>query len=357
MEHLYLVTGANGHLGYTVCHMLRDQAKHVRGLILPKDKEDRLLALGVDIYHGDITKPETLDAFFDFDEHIDLSQVVLIHCAGIVSISKKKNPLIEKVNVEGTKRIVDLVKHKKIGKMIYVSSVHAILEKPHGLIIDETKTFDPNLVIGAYAKSKALASKHVIEAIHDGLPAIIVHPSGIIGPEDQGHGHMTMMIEDYLNGYLTSRVNGAYDFVDVRDAADGILRAVKDGHVGETYILSGTHIDLKQLFVLLQAYSGKKRAIHVLPRWFARLSAPLAEVYYKLRKLPPIYSSYSLYTLRSNSHFSHEKATRELGYQPRPIEDTIKDTLLWLAMSNRVKKVSIKAYIQRFIPLKKKSGL
>ena len=357
MEYLYLVTGANGHLGYTVCQMLRDQAKHVRGLILPDDKEERLQALGVEIYHGDITKPESIASFFDFDEHINPSQVVLIHCAGIVSISQKKNPLIKKVNVDGTRHILSLVKQKQIGKMIYVSSVHAIIEKPHGEIIDETKTFDPSLVTGAYAQSKALASKYVIEAINEGIPAIIVHPSGIIGPEDQGHGHMTMMIEDYLNGYLTSRVNGAYDFVDVRDVADGILKVVSYGRIGETYILSGTYINLKQLFALLQTYSGKKRAIHVLPRWFAKLSAPLAEIYYKLRKLPPIYSSYSLYTLSSNSHFSHEKATQELGYQPRPIEDTIKDTLMWLAMSNRVKKVSIKAYIQHFIPLKKKSGL
>ena len=357
MEHLYLVTGANGHLGYTLCQMLRDQAKHVRGLILPKDDPKRLQALGVDVYLGDVTKPETLLDFFKLeDTHFSQEKLVLIHTAGIVSISQRKNPWIESVNVGGTKHLIQLAFEHHIGLMIYVSSVHAIPEKTHGLFMHETRSFDPDLVIGNYAKSKALASKHVIEAIEQGLPAMIVHPSGIIGPEDQGHGHMTMMIEDYLNGKLTSRINGVYDFVDVRDVAKGILLAIEKGTVGETYLLSGAQIQLKELFELLKKYSGKKHSIHVLPRWFAKISAPLAELYYRIRHLPPIYSSYSLYTLSSNSLFDHTKATKELGYHTRPIEETIQDTMLWLAHANRVKKINIKAFIVNMLPMKKNSG-
>ncbi len=357
MQRLYLVTGANGHVGYSLVSMLRNQAKHVRGLILPKDTSSRLDQLGIEVYRGDVTKPETLDAFFDLSNTAyQNNDVVVIHTAGIISISNKKNPLLEKVNIQGTRNMIDMSMKHHIGLFIHVSSVHAIPEKPEQSTIEEVQFFDPNLVVGVYAKSKAKASQDVLDAISRGLPAIIVHPSGIIGPDDIGHGHMTMMIEDYLNGFLTSRVQGAYDFVDVRDVSKGIIQAIEHGRIGSCYILSGHRIDLFDLFENLRMLSGRKHKIHVLPRWFASMTVPLAELFYRMRKLPPIYSKYSLYTLSSNSYFSHKKATEELGYMPRPIEETLRDTVIWMAEVNRVKRTRIKSFIQQFITLKKKSG-
>lgn len=357
MNRLYLITGANGHLGYTISKILRTQAKHVRGLVLPDDKALRLEALGVDIYHGDVTITDSMLNFFSLDsQKYNYDDVVLIHTAGIVSITHKKNPLIEKVNVEGTKNLIFLAKHFKIQKFIYVSSVHAIPEPLDEHIISEVIHFDPKVVEGAYAKSKAKASQHVMDEINNGFKAIIVHPSGIIGPDDEGHGHMTMMIEDYMNGMLTSRVDGAYDFVDVRDVALGIIAAIDDGQLGHAYIISGTRVTLKDLFEILRQLSGRKRKIHVLPRWFAKVSAPMAELFYRLRKLPPIYSKYSLYTLSSNSYFDHSKAALELNYSPRPIEETLRDTVYWLEEVNRIKRQKIRSFIQSIRLLKKKSG-
>lgn len=357
MDKLYLVTGANGHLGYTICYFLRKQAKHVRGLILPKDSSKRLTDLGVDVYFGDVTDISSLIPFFDISTTLfQPRDIIFIHTAGIVSITNKKNPLIEKVNVGGTINVVECAKQAKFGKFIHVSSVHAIPELAHGEIITEVNLFSENHVIGVYAKSKAKASKYVMESIKSGFPAIIIHPSGIIGPDDCGHGHLTMMIEDYLNGYLTSRVKGAYDFVDVRDVALGIIKAATDSKIGECYILSGTYITLADLFEMLRVFSGRKHKIHVLPTWFAKMAVPFAEIYYRLRKLPPIYSKYSLYTLNSNALFSHQKAVSSFQYSVRPIEETLKDTVQWLANSNRVKKIGIKAFIQGLNPMKKKSG-
>ena len=356
MDKLYLVTGANGHLGYSVVSLLRKQAKHVRGLILPRDTDQRLIELGVDIYRGDVTHIESLTPFFDLtNTPYQPKDIILIHTAGIVSISNKKNPMIEKVNVFGTKNVVACAMQMHVGRFIHVSSVHAIPEKEQDQTITEVNSFDENDVVGVYAKSKAKASQYVLEAISKGLPGIIVHPSGITGPDDSGHGHLTMMIEDYLNGHLTSRVKGAYDFVDVRDVAQGIISACSKGRIGSCYILSGTRVDLNDLFEMLRQYSGRKHKIHVLPTWFAKMAVPFAELYYRMRKLPPIYSKYSLYTLHSNSFFSHAKATAELNYKPRPIDETLKDTVTWLANSNRVKRLSIKSFIQGLKPLNKKS--
>lgn len=343
MSLLFVVTGANGHLGNSVIRELLDRHYKVRGLILPSDSDDMLISLGVDVVFGDITNLESLHPLFVKDDHEEL---IVIHTAGIVSIASKKHKLLDKVNIEGTKNIVDLSLKNNIKRFIYVSSVHAIPELDNEQIIREVNSFSPEYVVGSYAKSKAVATQYVLDQVKNGLNAVVVHPSGIIGPYDFGKSHMTMMIEDYLNGYLTSRINGAYDFVDVRDVASGIINASFSGKKGECYILSGNQVSIKKLFEDLKKYSGKKLRINVLPMWFAKWSAPLAELYYKIRKLPPIYTSYSLYTLKSNSMFSKEKAVTELNYTVRPFEETIAQTMSWLVKEKRIKRLRIIQFIK-----------
>jgi dihydroflavonol-4-reductase len=163
---------------------------------------------------------------------------------------------------------------------------------------------------------------------------------------------MTMMMEDYLNGHLTSRINGAYDFVDVRDVASGMIQATKSGSLGSCYILSGHRVTLKDLFDSLKRISGKRMRINVLPLWFAKVTAPLAELYYKIRHLPPIFTSYSLYTLESNSHFSYDHARIDLNYQPRAFEETLTDTMKWLVEAKRIKPRHVIKFINTFSPQK-----
>ena len=347
MNELYIVTGGNGHLGNTIIRSLREKDLHVRALILKNDSPKLLENLGCEVIQGDIRDQKTIDLLLTSND-----QIILIHTAGIVSIAQKKNHLLYDVNVNGTKRLVDKAKEKNVYRMIYISSVHAIPELVHEEIIKEVYHFDPDLVKDDYAKSKAIATQYVLDQIKNGLNAIIVHPSGIIGPNDYGKAHMTMMIEEYLNGYLSSRVDGAYDFVDVRDVSDGIIKAVHQGSIGECYILSGHRIELKSMFDILKKLSGKRYRIHVLPYWFARISAPLAEIYYRLRKLPPIYTKYSLYTLRSNSYFTYEKAHLAFNYQPRPLEETLRDTILFLSETKRIKRKKVLTWIKRYEPMK-----
>ncbi|MDI6453638.1 NAD-dependent epimerase/dehydratase family protein [Peloplasma aerotolerans] len=352
MSRIYIVTGANGHLGNTIVRMLRNQNQIVRGFILPNDSKKMLKSLGVEIFCGDVRNVNQLEPLF---QDISTSEIIVIHTAGIVSISSKMKPIIHDVNVNGTKNIVDLCLKYKVSKLVHVSSVHAIPEKKNNEMMTEISDFNPDLVIGGYAKSKSIASQYVLDSVKKGVNAIIVHPSGIIGPNDYGRSHMTMMIEDYLNGHLTSRINGAYDFVDVRDVASGIIQASVSGQIGNCYILSGHRVTLSELFEQLRKISGKKRHIHVLPMWFAKVTAPLAEFYYKLRKLPPIYTSYSLYTISSNSYFSHQLAHVDLNYTPRSMDDTIYDTVKWLVKVKRIKRTNVIDYIKTFKTFKKKT--
>ena len=321
----YFITGATGFLGSTLTKALVDRGKKVVGLRLPQD-QSKLLS-GVEYRTGDITEPDTLE---DFLAGADGQSAVLIHCAGLVSIGSGQEERVRKVNVEGTKNLVDLAMRNNIGRFIYVSSVHAIREQPDGMVIRETLHFSPDEIIGSYGKSKAEATAYVLNASMHGLNATVVHPSGMIGPGDLTGGYMTETIRAFLKGGFPVAIEGGYDFADVRDVAEGIIQCVEHGKSGETYILSNRYITVKEIFECLSAFKGIPRAYKAIPLKPLILFAPLLEWAAKKLGLPKLLTPYSLYTLGSNGHFSHEKADRELGYSVRPLEQTLIDTAKWL---------------------------
>ena len=123
--------------------------------------------------------------------------------------------------------------------------------------------------------------------------------------------------------------------IDVRDVADGVIAASKKGKKGECYILSNRYIPVRELLNTLSRVTGGKSIKTVLPLWFAKMTAPLAELYYKIRHESPLFTRYTLYTLTSNARFTYEKARRDLGYKPRDISVTIKDTVSFLTKERK----------------------
>ncbi|SHJ22385.1 NAD-dependent epimerase/dehydratase family protein [Parasporobacterium paucivorans] len=328
----YLITGAAGHLGYTLVRILSEKGAEVRALVLPCDRETLCFPDNVEIFAGDVRDVDSLEGFFIVGPKTDS---VLIHCAGIVSIASGYLKDVIDVNVHGTRNIVRLCMKHRVSKLVYVSSVHAIPELPGREEITEVKDFEPGNVKGLYAKTKAAATKYVLEAAKRGLNASVVHPSGICGPYDNGAGHLTQLVLDFYKGRLVAGTTGGYDFVDVRDVAAGILSCCLNGKAGECYILSNRYYKVTEILDMLSDISGKKKIRIVIPMQIARATAPLAELYYRFRKSTPLYTAYSLYTITSNSNFSHEKADRELGYKVRPFQETLADTANWLQKNNR----------------------
>lgn len=334
MKQLYIVTGANGHLGNTIVKQLVAEGKKVRCLVLPDDNINALQGVDCQIIYGDVTVKQSLEPLFD--DTAD-TQVKVIHCAAIVSIASKHNSKVYEVNVNGVKNIADLCLEKKVAKFVHVSSVHAIPEGKKGSVIREIDNFDADKVKGLYAKTKAEASQYILDKAAQGLNACIVHPSGIIGPNDYGHGHITQMILDYLDGRLTTCVKGGYDFVDVRDIAAAVINAAENGKKGECYLLTGHYMSVRDVLNTLADISGKKKIKVMMPMWLAKLTAPLSEVWYRLRKQPPLFTRYSLYTLGVNSNFDSGKAKTALDFNPRPLKDTLRDTVAWLKDHDRLK--------------------
>ena len=328
----YIITGANGFLGNNIVRELQGQDCEIRALVMPGDKLHSLDGLRCTLYEGDVTKPETLGELFAVE---DGSETVVIHCAAIVTVKSKFNQKVYDVNVGGALNVAE--KALAIGaRLIYVSSVHAIPERGQK-VIGETKEFDPELVVGQYAKTKAETANALLKMSRErGLDVVIVHPSGMLGPHDFGHSHLTQLVLDFCNGKLGACVKGGYDFVDVRDVAAGILSAAERGRTGECYILSNRYVEIKELLDTVSEVRGTKKIKVVLPMWLAKATAPLSEAYYALLKQPPLYTRYSLYTISTHVTFTHEKAAKELDFSPRPIRDTVSDTVAWLSSQGRI---------------------
>ena len=324
MKRLYIIPGAKGHLASTIIQYLRDKDGHVRGLILPAEsgRDDKQ----VTYYKGDVTKLETMNAIFS---DIECNEVIVIHTAGLISIGDEVTPQLYNVNVTGTQNVIAQCMLHHVKRLIYVSSVHAIPGTDGTATIEESTTFSKKTVTGAYAATKAEATQAVLDAAAKGLDAVVVHPSGIIGPYDRGYNHMVQLIQMYISGRLPVGVTGGYDFVDVRDVAKGCLKAAEKGKSGSCYILSNRYFTIKELLEYVRKTAGGSKKI-CLPIAVARVCAPFFKWAAKVSHTRPLYTKYALYTISSNGHFSHDKATAELGYHPRDMRTTITDTVQFL---------------------------
>ena len=322
----YLVTGATGFLGRAVIAELVEKNAEISALVMEKDPLARELPQAVQPVVGDICDEDALERFFSGADR----DTCVIHCAGIVSVASHPGGRIYRVNVGGTYNILRFCERCGVGKLVYISSVHAIPEKPKGTEITEDAAFSPELVQGDYARSKAIATALVLDAAKRGLNASVVFPSGIIGPGDSGKGSITNMLLSFLAGKLPLAVKGGYDFVDVRDVASGIAACAEHGLPGHGYILSGHYVSLRDILEAAKKTLHLRRTVSYLPVRFARLIAPVYEKL-SLRKQKPLYfTPYAVAVLDSNGRFSRKAAADAFGYAPRPLQSSIRDTVLWL---------------------------
>jgi dihydroflavonol-4-reductase len=240
------------------------------------------------------------------------------------------------VNVTGTKNIIAKCLEHKVKKLVYVSSTGAIPESTHGQI-KEPDSFDPALVLGCYAKTKAMATQAVLDAAREkGLDASIVYPSGICGPNDFAYGFVAQFVLNYIQGKMPAGIAGSFNSVDVRDLAEGVIACVEKGRRGEGYIMSNSCVGIRELFHLISKHTGSPEVKIILPVPLARIIAFISETAARLMKKSTMFTTYSVYNLARNNDFDCSKAMRELGYQCRPFEETIRDTVEWLESEGKI---------------------
>ena len=327
---MILVTGATGHIGNVLVRKLLDRGEKVRALIWRGEDTTPLKNLDVEQVVGDVLDPASL-------EHAMHGVETVYHLAGIISIMPGRNPLVWRVNVEGTRNVLEAARHASIRRLLYTSSIHAIAHAPHGVAMDETLGFDQNNPYGEYDRSKATASLEVQKAAARDLDAVIVCPTGVIGPYDFRGSEMGEVIRSATEARTMLYVEGAYDFVDVRDVADGMIAAVKRGRRGESYILSGHKLSVRYMLETVREVTGKAFASVKIPFSLAELAARYTPWYYRRTQAKPRFTSYSLQVLQSNANICCSKALAELGYKPRPMYESIADTVRWFLENRRVK--------------------
>jgi len=318
---MWLVTGATGHVGNVLVRKLLEHGEKVRAMILPGECRESISGLEVEAVDGDVLN---LDSVFQSMRGVK----GIFHLAGVISIMPGANPFVRKVNVEGTKNILRAAMESGIKKLIYTSSIHAIRRVEDG-VIDESVPYDMNNPYGAYDRSKAEATLEVLNAADSGLEAVVACPTGVIGPFDFRRSMMGSLIHDSAVAKPTLYVDGAYDFVDVRDVAEGLISAADNGKRGESYILSGQKISVRYLLETVREITGRNFFQMKIPFNLARFAALFTPMYYRMANATPRFTPYSLEVLQSNSNISHAKATRQLGYSPRTLYESIKDTVKW----------------------------
>ncbi len=330
---MILVTGSTGHIGNVLIRKLLEKGEKVRALIWRGEDTSPIRNLDVEPVEGDVLDPESLKAAFKGIEKV-------FHLAGIISIMPGEDSTVRRVNIEGTRNILEAARQAGVKRLVYTSSIHAIQRAPSGVVIDESLPFDPDNPYGVYDCSKAIASLEVQKAAMEGLNAVIVCPTGVIGPHDYRRSEMGSVIMDAAMGKVSPYVDGAYDFVDVRDVVEGLILAEEKGRRGESYILSGQRISVRYLLETVREVTGQAFMRFRIPLALAQFAAIFTPAYYRISKSKPRFTPYSLEVLQSNSQISHNKATRELGYHPRTLYESIADTARWFIENHLIFKKS-----------------
>jgi len=317
-----LVTGATGHIGNVLVRELLASGQRVRALVRPGKMPLALAGLDVEIVPGDVLDRESLERAMQ-------GVSLVYHLAARISLTDGPEPETERVNLAGTQNVIAAMRRSGAARLVYASSVYALRKPADGILIDESQPFDPFHSQGVYDRSKARASLAVQSAVADGLDAVILLPTAVTGPYDFHASETGRAIRLYMQPGLNFTVKGAYDFIDVRDAAHGFILAAGKGQRGETYILSGERLTIGEVAqIVWQATPGWHASLEV-PLWLAYGVAGLMPFYAELTGSQPIFTRYSLNAVCSNSLFSHARATRELGFQPRPARQAVMDAVRW----------------------------
>lgn len=339
MSRIHIVTGAAGFLGSVICRQLVEAGKRVRAFVLPGDKNAQFLPKDVEIVEGDVCDMESLERLFKVD---DDSRIVVLHIASIVTVNPDHNERVISVNVGGTANIIAMCRRTAaFEKLVYCGSTGSIPEQPKGMPIAECASYDPDRVMGCYSRSKAMAAQLVVDAAAEGLNATIVHPTGIMGPDDFSLSETTSTLIKIIRGDMPMGIAGSFNLVDVRDLAAGTISAIDHGRKGESYILGNDDVSFKHFARLVARESGCPPLKFFLPLRLANAVARQMERKARRTGERPLMTTFSVYNLARNNAFDSSKARRELGFAPRSYAETIHDQVAWLLKEGHINSNTI----------------
>ncbi len=315
-----LVTGGTGFIGsYLLRKLLQEGYTHIRGTKRSSSKMDGVSDIQDKIEWVDA---DILDVLALEDALEGISQVY--HCAAIVSYDSRDRQTIRKINVKGTENVVNAALSAKIDKLVYVSSIAAIgRSEKHNHVTENQKWFR-NKQNTAYAVSKHKAEMEVWRGIAEGLNAVIINPSVVLGSGIWQTGSTRMFYEVWKG--LKFFPQGATGFVDVRDVVTLMVKMMESNITGERFIANGANWSYKKLFAEM-ARTFQKPAPHIAfsprIRWVAwRLEWLRSRL---LSTQPMLTKETSAISLKAFT-YGNEKSKTTFQFQYRPLSQTIQET-------------------------------
>jgi dihydroflavonol-4-reductase len=316
-----LVTGGTGFLGANLVAALVERGDTVRVLRRANSSLVALEGLPVDHVIGDILDPAAVDQAV---RGCDL----VFHVAALASYWRAQRAQIYRVNVEGTRTVMEACLRAGVPRVVHTSSVAAIGIAPRGTIADETTPFDALSATFAYADSKRRAEEVVQQAIARGLDVVIVNPATVFGAGDHYLNTGRIVIE-YGRGRIPVVPPGGMCVVDVDAVVQGHLLAAARGRTGERYILGGENLTHRQIAATIAAVTGRRAPRLVVPRPLLGPLARLVDAFNRISPWPPLVSGEQIRLSGEDFFFTSGKAVRELGYPLMPFRGAVEKAYRW----------------------------
>ena len=320
------VTGASGFVGGALVRALLERGDEVR--CIDTHRGPALADLPVTFAQADVLEPQSLVSALAGAE-------VVYHLAAVISVTGDRTGLVRKVNVRGVANVAAASLGSGARRLVHCSSVHAFDLSAPGPVTELGRRATSQR-LPPYDRSKAAGEAALREAVQRGLDAVIVNPTGLMGPLDFAPSRIGRLLLAMLRRRLPAVIEGGFDWVDVRDVCDGLLAAERQGRTGENYLLPGHHASLRDLNTLAGEVAGRPSRVPTLPMGFARLFAPVADLAGRWSASPFLYTSDALHALRHSPPVDGTKARDELGHEPRPLATTVRDAFEWFADSGVV---------------------
>jgi dihydroflavonol-4-reductase len=324
------LTGGSGFVGSHVARLLVERGARVRCLVRPTSRLDELRALGVDLVPGDVRDRDSVrEAMAGAD--------LAFHCAADYRLDARDPDELYRTNVDGTNNVMEAAFELGVARVVHTSSVATLAPGGAGAPADETARAALGDVVGAYKRSKLLAERLVESWAARGLPVVIVCPSTPVGEGDAKPTPTGQLIVDFLNGRMPAYVDTGLNLVDVRDVAEGHLRAAERGRAGESYILGNANLSMREILELVGRTVGRRAPRLRLPHWIplavAHVEAPLA----RWRGRAPRVPLDGVRMSKRKMYFDGGKAVRELGVPQSRIEPAIERAVSWFVAHGLVR--------------------
>jgi dihydroflavonol-4-reductase len=328
------ITGATGHVGITLSRLLLARGHRVRAIV--RKDTSGLEDLEVEKVEGDVRSLESLTRAFRGAD-------VVFHAAARISITRSDMGEVAETNIVGTRHVIAACRETGVRRLVHFSSIEALDPLPLDAPLDEDRPFVDAGSGSPYAVSKAQAEAEVRRAAAEGLDAVILIPTAIIGPWDYKPSLLGSALMRIARGALPMIVDGGFDWVDVRDVVEAALSAAERAPSGSRYIVGGRWASLEELARLVCDVTGAHPPRVTCPMGLARAWAPVSSMLCRITGKAPQVTRYSLSVLRGNRAVSHERAARDLAYRPRELRETIRDACEWFETSGHLRSGRAKA--------------